>query len=83
MANAERGQSLSLDAKLVAATNMAVAYAIWQTHYLQQGGTPAQSAEKITLTSVKQALKQLNEVATELAAEAADAPKKKAGGAGF
>jgi hypothetical protein len=64
---------LSLDAKLIAATNMAVAEAIWQTHYLERGGTPAQTAGEMVLKDVKQSVKELERIAKKILDEEADA----------
>jgi hypothetical protein len=64
---------LSLDAKLIAATNMAVAEAIWQTYYLQRGGTPAQSAGEMVLKDVKQSVKALERIANKILDEEAAA----------
>jgi hypothetical protein len=64
---------LSLDAKLIAATNMAVAEAIWQTYYLQRGGTPAQTAGEMVLKDVKQSVKELERIAKKILDEEADA----------
>jgi hypothetical protein len=63
---------LSLDAKLIAATNMAVAEAIWQTHYLERGGTPAQPASEMVLKDVKQSVKELDRIAKKILDEEAD-----------
>ena len=73
---------LSLDAKMIAATNMAVAEAIWQTYYLQRGGPPTQPADKMVLRDIKQAVKQLEEIAQQLALDAGAKPQTKSG-AGF
>jgi hypothetical protein len=65
--------TLSLDAKLIAATNMAVAEAIWQTYYLQRGGAPAQPAQQMVLRDIRQSLKELEKIAKKLVDEEADA----------
>ena len=59
-------QALSLDATLIAATNMAVAEAIWQTYYLQRGGTPTQPADKMVLRDIKQAVKEIEKIAKQI-----------------
>jgi hypothetical protein len=64
--------TLSLDAKLIAASNMAVAEAIWQTHYLERGGAPAQSAEQMVLRDIKQSMKELELIAKKIADEEAN-----------
>src|SRR6476620_9620938 len=66
-------QTLSLDAKLIAATNMAVAEAIWQTYYLQRGGTPAQTADQMVLKDIKQSVKELEKIVKKIVDEEADA----------
>lgn len=66
-------RTLSLDAKLIAATNMAVAEAIWQTFYLQRGGTPAQTADQMVLKDIKQSVKELEKIAKKLLDEEANA----------
>jgi hypothetical protein len=52
-------RALSLDAKLIAATNMAIAEAIWQKYYLERGGAPAQPADQMVLRDIKQSVKEL------------------------
>jgi len=66
-------RTLSLDAKLIAATNMAVAEAIWQTFYLQRGGAPAQTADQMVLKDIKQSVKELEKIAKKIMDEEADA----------
>jgi hypothetical protein len=60
-------RTLSLDAKLIAATNMAIAEAIWQTFYLERGGVPAQSADQMVLKDIRQAMKELDKIAQKFA----------------
>lgn len=60
-------RTLSLDAKMIAATNMAIAEAIWQTFYLQRGGVPAQSADQMVLKDMRQALKELDKIVQRIA----------------
>jgi len=66
-------QTLSLDAKLIAATNMAVAEAIWQTYYLQRGGAPAQNADHMVLRDIKQSVKELEKIAKKILEEESNA----------
>lgn len=68
--DAMKERTLSLDAKLIAATNMAVAEAIWQTYYLQRGGQPTVTADKTVLSDVKQAAKKLDELVKQIEADA-------------
>jgi hypothetical protein len=65
--------ALSLDAKLIAATNMAVAEAIWHTYYLQRGGTPAQTADQMVLRDIKQSVRELEKIAKKMLDEESDA----------
>jgi len=66
-------RTLSLDAKLIAATNMAIAEAIWQTFYLERGGTPSQTADQMGLKDIKQSVKELEKIAKKLLDEEANA----------
>ena len=66
-------RTLSLDAKLIAATNMAVAEAIWQTYYLERGGTPVQSADQMVRKDIKQFVKDIEKIVKKLLDEEADA----------
>ena len=76
MCNAEKQGMLSLDAKLIAATNMAVAKAIWDTYHAERGGQPARTSETLVLGSVKEAMKHLDEIVKEIAADAVANPKE-------
>jgi len=66
-------RTLSLDAKLIAATNMAVAEAIWQTYYLQRGGTPTHSADEMVLKDLKHSVKEIDRIVRKIVEEEADA----------
>jgi hypothetical protein len=66
-------RTLSLDAKLIAATNMAVAEAIWQTYYLQRGGTPTLTADQMVLKDIKKSVKDLEIIAKKILDEEANA----------
>ena len=56
---------LQLAAKMIAATNIAVAEAIWKTYYLQQSGQPTMPVDELVLRDVRQAMKRLDELEAE------------------